>query len=97
MSPNTTLLHVRVFLQLSELRQRLERAEADRQELQEELRREREAREKLERTITQLKQQMARSVAVGGSPSPPLSPSSGPPNANSPPSSISEAPASGQK
>nr|XP_020447207.1 ski-like protein [Monopterus albus] len=47
--------------QLSELRQRLERAEADRQELQEELRREREAREKLERTITQLKQQMAQS------------------------------------
>ncbi|XP_039999039.1 ski-like protein isoform X2 [Xiphias gladius] len=87
--------------QLSELRQRLERAEADRQELQEELRREREAREKLERTITQLKQQMARSGTVGGSPSPPPTPSTGPPNAHSPPSSssssISEAPAAGQK
>ncbi|XP_050925878.1 ski-like protein isoform X2 [Lates calcarifer] len=87
--------------QLSELRQRLERAEADRQELQEELRMEREAREKLERTITQLKQQMARSGTVGGSPSPPPTPSTGPPNAHSPPSSssssISEAPAAGQK
>ncbi|XP_035025243.1 ski-like protein [Hippoglossus stenolepis] len=88
--------------QLSELRQRLERAEADRQELQEELRREREAREKLERTIAQLRQQMARSGTVGGSPSPPLTPSTGPPSAHSPPSSsssssISEAPASGQK
>ncbi|XP_058504348.1 ski-like protein isoform X2 [Solea solea] len=88
--------------QLSELRQRLERAEADRQELQEELRREREAREKLEHTIAQLKEQMARSAAVGGSPSPPLTPSTGPPNAHSPHSSstspcISEAPASGQK
>uniref|UniRef100_A0A3B4UDU5 SKI like proto-oncogene n=1 Tax=Seriola dumerili TaxID=41447 RepID=A0A3B4UDU5_SERDU len=91
--------------QLSELRQRLEQAEADRQELQEELRREREAREKLERTITQLKQQMARSGTMGGSPSPPPTPSTGPPNAHSPPSSssssssssISEAPAAGQK
>ncbi|GLD50887.1 ski-like protein isoform X3 [Lates japonicus] len=87
--------------QLSELRQRLERAEADRQELQEELRMEREAREKLERTITQLKQQMARSGTVGGSPSPPPTPSTGPLNAHSPPSSssssISEAPAAGQK
>ncbi|KAM7379568.1 hypothetical protein PAMP_005114 [Pampus punctatissimus] len=87
--------------QLSELRQRLEQAEADRQELQEELRREREAREKLERTITQLKQQMAQSGTVGGSPSPPPTPSTGPPNAHSPssssPSSISEAPAVGQK
>ncbi|XP_042285923.1 ski-like protein [Thunnus maccoyii] len=87
--------------QLSELRQRLERAEADRQELQEELRREREAREKLERTITQLKQQMAQSGTVGSSPSPPLTPSTGPPNAHSPPSSspssISEAPAAGHK
>ncbi|KAM7400330.1 hypothetical protein PAMA_004835 [Pampus argenteus] len=87
--------------QLSELRQRLEQAEADRQELQEELRREREAREKLERTITQLKQQMAHSGTVGGSPSPPPTPSTGPPNAHSPssssPSSISEAPAVGQK
>ncbi|XP_026230877.1 ski-like protein [Anabas testudineus] len=85
--------------QLSELRQRLERAEADRQELQEELRREREAREKLERTITQLKQQMALSGTVGGSPSPPPTPSTGTPNAHSPPSSssFSEAPAAGQK
>nr|XP_061795013.1 ski-like protein [Nerophis lumbriciformis] len=73
--------------QLSELRQRLERAEADRQELQDELRREREARENLERTIGQLKQQMAQSggaVPAGGSPSPPLTPSTGPPNAHSP-------------
>ncbi|XP_028282953.1 ski-like protein [Parambassis ranga] len=85
--------------QLSELRQRLERAEADRQELQEELRREREAREKLERTIAQLKQQMALSGAMGGSPSPPLTPSTGPPNAHSPPCSslISEAPVASQK
>ncbi|XP_041848373.1 ski-like protein isoform X2 [Melanotaenia boesemani] len=85
--------------QLSELRQRLERAEADRQELQEELRREREAREKLERTITQLKQQMAQSGTMGGSPSPPLTPSTGPLNAHSPPcsSSMSEAPVAGQK
>lgn len=83
--------------QLSELRQRLERAEADRQELQEELRREREAREKLERTITQLKQQMVQSATVGGSPSPPLTPSTGPPHAHSPPSSFSEIPAAGQK
>uniref|UniRef100_A0A087XHN7 SKI-like proto-oncogene a n=1 Tax=Poecilia formosa TaxID=48698 RepID=A0A087XHN7_POEFO len=52
--------------QLSELRQRLERAEADRQELQEELHREREAREKLEHTIAQLKQQMAQSGMMGG-------------------------------
>uniref|UniRef100_A0A8C6WZK8 SKI-like proto-oncogene a n=1 Tax=Neogobius melanostomus TaxID=47308 RepID=A0A8C6WZK8_9GOBI len=72
--------------QLSELRQRLERAEADRQELQEELRREREAREKLERTISQLKQQMSQGPgsAQGGSPSPPLTPSTGPPNSLSP-------------
>lgn len=87
--------------QLSELRQRLEQAEADRQELQEELRKEREARENLERTIGQLKQQMAHSGMVGGSPSPPLTPSTGPPNAHSPPSSssssFSEAPAAGHK
>ncbi|XP_077379202.1 ski-like protein isoform X1 [Festucalex cinctus] len=78
--------------QLSELRQRLERAEADREELQEELRREREARENLERTIGQLKQQMVQSgaaVPAGGSPSPPLTPSTGPPNAHSPASSSS--------
>ncbi|KAF3698775.1 Ski-like protein Ski-related oncogene Ski-related protein [Channa argus] len=87
--------------QLSDLRQRLEQAEADRQELQEELRREREAREKLEHTITQLKQQMALSGSVGGSPSPPPTPSTGTPNAHSPPSSssssLSEAPVAGQK
>ncbi|XP_029971744.1 ski-like protein isoform X2 [Salarias fasciatus] len=85
--------------QLSELRQRLERAESDRQELQEELRREREAREKLERTIAQLKQQMAQSGAAGCSPSPPPTPSTGPPVAQSPPcsSSVSEAPAAGHK
>ncbi|XP_068460174.1 ski-like protein [Clinocottus analis] len=83
--------------QLSELRQRLEQAETDRQELQEELRREREAREKLERTITQLKQQMVHSATVGGSPSPPLTPSTGPPNGHCPLSSFSEAPAAGQK
>ncbi|KAM9789414.1 ski-like protein [Neosynchiropus ocellatus] len=81
--------------QLTELRQRLERADSDRLELQEELRMEREAREKLERTITHLKQQMAQSGAVGGSPSPPLTPSTGPPHNQSPPSSspssISEA------
>uniref|UniRef100_H3DBR4 SKI-like proto-oncogene a n=1 Tax=Tetraodon nigroviridis TaxID=99883 RepID=H3DBR4_TETNG len=53
--------------QLSELRQRLEQAEADRQELQEELRKEREARENLERTISHLRQQMAQSGLVGGS------------------------------
>uniref|UniRef100_A0A1A8DHF0 SKI-like oncogene a n=1 Tax=Nothobranchius kadleci TaxID=1051664 RepID=A0A1A8DHF0_NOTKA len=85
--------------QLLELRQRLERAEADRQELQEELHREREAREKLEHTIAQLKQQMAQSGMMGGSPSPPLTPSTGPLNAHSPPcsSSVSEAPAMAQK
>ncbi|KAF3858043.1 hypothetical protein F7725_011244 [Dissostichus mawsoni] len=83
--------------QLSELRQRLERAEADRQELQEELRHEREAREKLERTISQLKQQMVQSATVGGSPSPPLTPSTGPHNAHSLHSSFSEAPVAGQK
>ncbi|XP_028988687.2 LOW QUALITY PROTEIN: ski-like protein [Betta splendens] len=84
--------------QLSELRQRLERAEADRQELQEELRREREAREKLERTISQLKQQMALSGTAGGSPSPPPTPSTGPLTPHSPPAScLSEASATGQK
>lgn len=81
--------------QLSDLRQRLERAEADRQELQEELRMEREAREKLERTITQLKLQMAQSGTMGGSPSPPPTPSTGPPNTHSPP--CSEALVAGQK
>uniref|UniRef100_W5MK33 SKI-like proto-oncogene a n=1 Tax=Lepisosteus oculatus TaxID=7918 RepID=W5MK33_LEPOC len=51
--------------QLSELRQRLDQAEADRQELQEELQREREAREKLERMISELKQQISESGAAG--------------------------------
>ncbi|XP_028328219.1 ski-like protein [Gouania willdenowi] len=84
--------------QLSELRQRLERAEADRHELQEELRREREAREKLERTITQLRQQMGQPGTMGGSPSPPNTPSTGPMNANSPLcTSISEAPVASHK
>ncbi|XP_078060804.1 ski-like protein isoform X2 [Mustelus asterias] len=44
--------------QLSELRQRLDRAEADRRELQEELRCEREAREKLEAMVKELKLQI---------------------------------------
>ncbi|XP_024130251.1 ski-like protein isoform X2 [Oryzias melastigma] len=85
--------------QLSELRHRLERAEADRQELQEELRREREARERLECTIAQLKQQMAQNGLMGGSPSPPLTPSTGPPVTHSSPSSssLAEPPMSGQK
>ncbi|XP_015216667.2 ski-like protein [Lepisosteus oculatus] len=55
--------------QLSELRQRLDQAEADRQELQEELQREREAREKLERMISELKQQISESGAAGSPPS----------------------------
>ncbi|KAL7876731.1 hypothetical protein AOLI_G00116940 [Acnodon oligacanthus] len=49
--------------QLCELRCRLERAEAERQELQDELRREREAREKLELMITQLQQQIIRTTS----------------------------------
>ncbi|KAI1882762.1 hypothetical protein AGOR_G00238270 [Albula goreensis] len=65
----------RYAAQLSELRRRLDRAEADREELQEELCREREAREKLELIISQLKQQMSESSAAAaataaGSPSP---------------------------
>ncbi|XP_051873615.1 ski-like protein isoform X2 [Pristis pectinata] len=44
--------------QLAELRQRLDRAEADRRELQEELRCEREAREKLEAMVKELKLQI---------------------------------------
>ncbi|XP_066565034.1 ski-like protein isoform X2 [Amia ocellicauda] len=56
--------------QLSELRQRLDQAEADRLELQEELLREREAREKLERVISELKQQISESSATGSPPSP---------------------------
>uniref|UniRef100_H0WYR7 SKI like proto-onco n=1 Tax=Otolemur garnettii TaxID=30611 RepID=H0WYR7_OTOGA len=44
--------------QLAELRQRLDHAEADRQELQDELRQEREARQKLEMMIKELKLQI---------------------------------------
>ncbi|XP_053566106.1 ski-like protein [Bombina bombina] len=47
--------------QLTELRQRLDQAEADRRELQDELRREREAREKLELMIKDLKIQIFNS------------------------------------
>lgn len=48
--------------QLAELRQRLDHAEADRQELQDELRQEREARQKLELMIKELKAQMVKSA-----------------------------------
>ncbi|XP_069848004.1 ski-like protein [Dipodomys merriami] len=47
--------------QLAELRQRLDHAEADRQELQDELRQEREARQKLEMMIRELKLQILKS------------------------------------
>lgn len=47
--------------QLAELRQRLDHAEADRQELQDELRQEREARQKLEMMIKDLKLQILKS------------------------------------
>ncbi|XP_063074515.1 ski-like protein [Engraulis encrasicolus] len=53
--------------QLSKLRVRLERAEAERAELAEELTREREARERLQLTITQLQQQMARTSTLASS------------------------------
>uniref|UniRef100_H0XYN1 SKI like proto-onco n=1 Tax=Otolemur garnettii TaxID=30611 RepID=H0XYN1_OTOGA len=46
--------------QLAELRQRLDHAEADRQELQDELRQEREARQKLEMMIKELKLQILK-------------------------------------
>ncbi|KAM9439322.1 ski-like protein [Clarias gariepinus] len=52
----------RYAAQLLELRQRLDRAEEDREELQDELRREREAREKLERIISELRQQIKEAV-----------------------------------
>uniref|UniRef100_A0A8C5Q4U9 SKI like proto-onco n=1 Tax=Leptobrachium leishanense TaxID=445787 RepID=A0A8C5Q4U9_9ANUR len=48
--------------QLTELRQRLDQAEADRRELQDELRKEREAREKLELMIKELKLQIFKST-----------------------------------
>lgn len=51
--------------QLTELRQRLDQAEADRRELQDELRREREAREKLELMIKELKLQILKSAKSG--------------------------------
>ncbi|KAM4772516.1 ski-like protein [Rhinophrynus dorsalis] len=51
--------------QLTELRQRLDQAEADRRELQDELRREREAREKLELMIKELKLQILKSSKSG--------------------------------
>ncbi|XP_045395605.1 ski-like protein isoform X2 [Lemur catta] len=47
--------------QLAELKQRLDHAEADRQELQDELRHEREARQKLEMMIKELKLQILKS------------------------------------
>lgn len=53
------------ILQLAELRQRLDHAEADRQELQDELRQEREAREKLEMMIKELKLQILKSSKNG--------------------------------
>ncbi|KAM8953434.1 ski-like protein isoform 2-T2 [Pelodytes ibericus] len=51
--------------QLTELRQRLDQAEADRRELQDELRKEREAREKLELMIKELKLQILKSAKAG--------------------------------
>ncbi|KAM3834104.1 ski-like protein isoform 3-T5 [Vipera latastei] len=51
--------------QLAELRQRLDHAEADRQELQDELRQEREARRKLEKMIKELKLQIQKSSKNG--------------------------------
>ncbi|NXA31161.1 SKIL protein, partial [Eudromia elegans] len=51
--------------QLAELRQRLDHAEADRQELQDELRQEREAREKLEMMIRELKLQILKTSKNG--------------------------------
>ncbi|XP_072897751.1 ski-like protein isoform X1 [Hemitrygon akajei] len=53
--------------QLAELRQRLDRAEADRRELQEELRCEREAREKLEAMVKELKLQIIETSRNKGS------------------------------
>ncbi|XP_051556082.1 ski-like protein [Myxocyprinus asiaticus] len=73
--------------QLCELRCRLERAETERQELQEELCREREAREKMELMITQLQQQMAKSGTRGSrssSPAQPPTPSASPQSQHSP-------------
>ncbi|XP_076149784.1 ski-like protein [Alosa pseudoharengus] len=60
--------------QLSKLRARLERAEAERAELQEELQREREARECLELTIGQLRQQMITAISPSHTPPPSSTP-----------------------
>lgn len=79
--------------QLCELRCRLERAEAERQELQDELRREREAREKLKLMISQLQQQMAQSGTKGrhsSSPPQPPTPSASPQSQYSPSSPAPE-------
>ncbi|XP_051984661.1 ski-like protein isoform X2 [Xyrauchen texanus] len=79
--------------QLCELRCRLERAEMERQELQEELCREREAREKLELMISQLQQQMAQSGTKGSrgsSPAQPPTPSVSPQSQHSPSSPAPE-------
>ncbi|KAJ8375762.1 hypothetical protein SKAU_G00063420 [Synaphobranchus kaupii] len=64
--------------QLLELRRRLDQAEEDREELQEELCREREAREKLELMISQLRQQMSQSGGSGGPPAPETEPHASP-------------------
>ncbi|CAM4590217.1 unnamed protein product [Leuciscus chuanchicus] len=79
--------------QLCELRCRLERAEAERQELQEELCREREAREKLELLISKLQLQMAQSGTKGSrssSPAQPPTPSASPQSQHSPVSPAQE-------
>ncbi|KAI7810006.1 ski-like protein [Triplophysa rosa] len=80
--------------QLCELRCRLERAEAEREELQDELHREREAREKLELMISQLQQQMAQSGTKGNhtsnSPAQPPTPSASPQSQYSPTSPAPE-------
>ncbi|XP_015685836.1 ski-like protein, partial [Protobothrops mucrosquamatus] len=61
-----TILQKKQHLQmLAELRQRLDHAEADRQELQDELRQEREARQKLEKMIKELKLQIQKSSKNG--------------------------------
>nr|XP_033814155.1 ski-like protein [Geotrypetes seraphini]XP_033814156.1 ski-like protein [Geotrypetes seraphini]XP_033814157.1 ski-like protein [Geotrypetes seraphini]XP_033814158.1 ski-like protein [Geotrypetes seraphini] len=52
-------------VQVAELRRRLDQAEADRRELQDELRQEREAREKLEMVIKELKLQVLKSTKDG--------------------------------
>ncbi|KAJ8270371.1 hypothetical protein GJAV_G00113670 [Gymnothorax javanicus] len=69
--------------QLAELRRRLDRAEADREELQEELCREREAREKLELMISQLKEQMSQKPSPAPASNSALAPDT-PPSALSP-------------